>query len=95
MQKIKQLFLFSLLALLAGCGYKGQTIFFWEKQDVGPVWFAKEHNECLAEADWWPWQAPAPGQHDSSSSYNFSSVISPALYLPIASNDPLINVVVS
>ena len=58
MQKFKQLFLFSSLLVLTACGYKGQTIFFWEKPDVGPVWFAKEHNECLASADWWPWQAP-------------------------------------
>ena len=59
MKKINQLFMFLALAFLAGCGYKGQSIFYWEKSDVGPVWFAKEHNECLAEADWWPWQAPA------------------------------------
>lgn len=59
MKKINLLFTFLTLAFLAGCGYKGQSIFYWEKADVGPVWFAKEHNECLAEADWWPWQAPA------------------------------------
>ena len=65
MQKLKHLFLFSFLFVLAGCGYKGQTIFFWEKSDVGPIWFAKDHNECLAAADWWPWQMPAwpPGSN--------------------------------
>jgi len=42
----------------------GQAIFYWEKPDTGPTWFAKEHNECLAEADWWPWTMPAwpPGE---------------------------------
>ncbi len=59
MKKINKLLMLLSLAVLAGCGYKGQTIFYWEKADVGPTWFAKEHNECLAKADYWPWQAPA------------------------------------
>lgn len=44
---------------LTGCGGGGQSIFFWQKEGVGPTWFAKEHSECLAQADWWPWSMPA------------------------------------
>ncbi len=54
---------FSLLGLVAclltGCYGGGQSIFYWQKEGVGPTWFAKDHNECLAGADWWPWSMPA------------------------------------
>lgn len=59
MMKLNKVLMLLSLAFLAGCGGKGQTIFYWEKSDVGPTWFAKEHNECLAEADFWPWRTPA------------------------------------
>ena len=44
--------------LLSACD-DGQAIFYWEKPDTGPTWFAKEHNDCLEEADWWPWSLPS------------------------------------
>ena len=58
MTKTKRLFSLCLLLLVAACSGKGQSIFYWEKEGVGPTWFAKEHNECLAAADIWPWQMP-------------------------------------
>ena len=58
MKKIRGLLIIIFL-FLAGCSGKGQTIFYWRKDGVGPTWFAKEHNECLAEADYCPWQWPA------------------------------------
>ena len=58
MKKIRAFLIVSLL-FLASCGGNGQTIFYWRKDGVGPQWFAKEHNECLAEADYWPWTWPA------------------------------------
>ncbi len=62
---IKNFLILCGVLFLASCGGKGQTIFFWQKEGVGPVWFAKEHNECLAKADYWPWQMPAwpPGSN--------------------------------
>ena len=61
--KFKTAFLLMGAFLLNACD-GGQAIFYWEKPDTGPVWFAKEHNECLEEADWWPWSLPSwpPGQ---------------------------------
>ena len=59
MKKTVRLFLvFGLLTGLTACG-GGQTTFYWYKEGVGPQWFAKDHNECLAEADYFPWTAPA------------------------------------
>ena len=59
MKNIHKVLMLLSLVLLAGCGGDGQTIFYWQKEGVGPTWFAKEHNECLAESDFWPWQMPA------------------------------------
>ena len=59
MKKTVRLFLvLGLLTGLTACG-GGQTTFYWYKEGVGPQWFAKDHNECLAEADYFPWTAPA------------------------------------
>ena len=55
MKKIVFCFLFCLSA----CSSGGQSVFFWYRPDIGPVYFAREHSECLAEADWWPWTTPA------------------------------------
>ncbi|MBO7332232.1 MAG: hypothetical protein J6U64_01030 [Alphaproteobacteria bacterium] len=55
MKKIVFCFLFCLSA----CSSGGQSVFFWYRPDTGPVYFAREHSECLAEADWWPWTTPA------------------------------------
>ena len=55
--KFKTAFLLMGAFLLNACD-GGQAIFYWEKPDTGPVWFAKEHNECLKEADYWPWRWP-------------------------------------
>jgi len=57
MKSIRTFLIVSLL-FLSACSGKGQTIFYWRKDGVGPAWFAKEHNECLAEADYWPWRWP-------------------------------------
>lgn len=63
--KKKMLAFLGFLVILAGCS-SGQSIFYWEKPNTGAVWFAKEHNECLADADWWPWTFPAwpPGTQE-------------------------------
>ncbi len=47
-------------ALLMGCGGigDGQKMFYWERANTGAVWFARDHNECLAAADWWPYEWP-------------------------------------
>lgn len=60
MKKTVRFFLVALgVSGLVGCGGGGQTTFYWEKKDVGGVWFARDHNQCLAEADYWPWSTPA------------------------------------
>ncbi len=44
--------------LLSACGSNGQHMYYWERANTGVVWFARDHNECLAVADMWPYQWP-------------------------------------
>ena len=55
-----------LMFLLSGCAVfeEGQKTFYWQRPNTGVAWFAKDHNECMNEADWfpfgwpeWPWTA--------------------------------------
>lgn len=48
---------FLALTALAACG-KGQKVFYWERPNTGAVWFARDHGQCLAEADYWPFEWP-------------------------------------
>ena len=75
MKKILCLFL-----LLSGCVFvdEGQKTFYWQRPNTGINWFVKDHNECMKEADWfpfrwpgWPWdwgeQAPLNLRFDNDS----------------------------
>ena len=62
--------LFCLFLLLSGCSLvdEGQKTFYWQRPNTGINWFAKDHNECMKEADWfplqwpgWPWDWGEPG----------------------------------
>ena len=66
MKKILCMFL-----LLSGCSWvdEGQKTFYWQRPNTGVGWFAKDHNECMKEADWfpfrwpgWPWDWGEPQQ---------------------------------
>lgn len=55
--------------LLCGCvsNPEGQKTFYWERPNTGVAWFAKDHKECMIEADqfpfeWpgWPWEWGVP-----------------------------------
>jgi hypothetical protein len=49
-----------LLFLLSGCAVveEGQKIFYWQRPNTGVAWFSKDHNECMKEADWFPFEWP-------------------------------------
>ncbi len=49
-----------LLLLLSGCAVveEGQKTFYWQRPNTGIKWFAKDHNECMREADWFPFELP-------------------------------------
>ncbi len=55
-----------LLFLLSGCVMmeEGQKTFYWQRPNTGIAWFAKDHNECMHESDWfpfeWPWADESP-----------------------------------
>ena len=57
-------FLFLGLFLLGGCWFvqqddrNGQKLFYWERPNTGVAWFAKDHKECMLEADTWPFEWP-------------------------------------
>ena len=57
-------FLLCSLFLLNGCYFfqadegEGQKLFYWERPNTGVAWFAKDHRECMTEADWWPFEFP-------------------------------------
>lgn len=55
---MKKIWVLLLVGLLAGCG-RGQSIFYWYRENTGAAWFAKDHRECLSKADYWPWSLPA------------------------------------
>ena len=46
------------LILMSGCAGEGQHMYYWERPNTGAVWFARDHNECLAIADMWPYEWP-------------------------------------
>ena len=56
-KKFATLLLGICLATLTACG-SGQKVYYWEKPDTGAVWFARDHNQCLRAADWWPYYFP-------------------------------------
>ena len=39
-------------------GDEGQKVFYWERPNTGAAWFAKDHRECLQEADLFPFEWP-------------------------------------
>lgn len=43
---------------LSACGGDGQKVFYWERPNTGAVWFARDHNYCLDQADYWPFTWP-------------------------------------
>lgn len=49
-----------LLFFLSGCAMveEGQKTFYWQRPNTGVAWFAKDHNECMREADWFPIEWP-------------------------------------
>lgn len=49
-----------LLFLLSGCAMieEGQKTFYWQRPNTGVAWFAKDHNECMHESDWFPFKMP-------------------------------------
>ncbi len=48
---------------LASCqfmmGEEGQKVFYWQRANTGVAWFAKDHRECLQEADLFPFEWPS------------------------------------
>lgn len=46
------------LMTLSACGGGGQKVFYWERPNTGAVWFVRDHNYCLNEADYWPFRWP-------------------------------------
>ncbi len=49
-----------LCLVLGGCVHaeEGQKTFYWERPNTGVAWFAKDHNECMLEADKFPFEWP-------------------------------------
>ena len=39
-------------------GEEGQKVFYWERPNTGVAWFAKDHRECMQEADLFPFEWP-------------------------------------
>lgn len=58
----KKIILLSMLLLLSSCqwmiGGSGQKIYYWQRPNTGITWFAKDHRECLLEADMFPFEWP-------------------------------------
>lgn len=65
---------FGLVAVagLAACSTEA-TVYHWSgRKDVGPNRFVVDHNACIREADWWPFEKSlydtidfiSPGPHD-------------------------------
>jgi len=59
----KRILIFLMFCLLCGCRAmvenEGQKVFYWERANTGIVWFAKDHRECLREADLFPFEWPS------------------------------------
>ena len=43
---------------LSACGGEGQKVFYWERPNTGAIWFVRDHNYCLKQADYWPFRWP-------------------------------------
>lgn len=56
-RKLKLFLMAIVMATLGACG-SGQHVFYWERPNTGAVWFVRDHNQCLAEADYWPFEWP-------------------------------------
>ncbi len=39
----------------------GQDTFYWYRPETGINYFAKDHNTCLYESDYWPYELPSIG----------------------------------
>ncbi len=46
------------LMVLSACSGAGQKVYYWERPNTGSVWFARDHRQCLAESDYWPFEWP-------------------------------------
>ena len=46
------------LLALSACGGDGQKVFYWERPNTGAIWFVRDHNYCLQQADYWPFRWP-------------------------------------
>lgn len=46
------------LSILSACDSGGQKVFYWERPNTGAIWFARDHNYCLKQADYWPFRWP-------------------------------------
>lgn len=57
-KNLKKLCIGCSLLLLTACGSDGQHMYYWERPNTGVVWFVRDHNECLNNADMWPFQWP-------------------------------------
>lgn len=59
---MKRLLLIGLLLAgvmgITACSSGGQKVFYWERPNTGAVWFVRDHNYCLGQADYWPFEWP-------------------------------------
>ena len=46
------------LLFLSACDSGGQKVFYWERPNTGAIWFVRDHNYCLSQADYWPFRWP-------------------------------------
>ena len=51
---------------------KGQHIFYWDRPETGGVWFAKDHSDCLASADYWPYSFKWPWEWSMTNSRKYN-----------------------
>ena len=59
MKKILMMIMLGISLLgLSACGGDGQKVFYWERPNTGAIWFARDHNYCLRQADYWPFRWP-------------------------------------
>lgn len=58
MKYLKRFLVLSLFLITACASENGQRMFYWERPNTGVNWFARDHQECLTEADYWPYEWP-------------------------------------
>ena len=46
------------VALLAACGGDGKSTYYWQKNATGASQFSRDHNDCMEDADAWPFTMP-------------------------------------